>query len=116
MTERPTTSWIRSHLEYVAGCAPVITPAQLEAHTKTRLARVFTLIRARVALGLIRYESNRGRSPCYRTWLQAALDRYDQTGNLDALLDVAFYAMAEFETPSKEGTYYDPNRTERDER
>jgi hypothetical protein len=29
---------------------------------------------------------------------------------------VAFYAMAEFETPSKEGTFYDPNRTERDER
>lgn len=113
---RTTSEWIRTHLEFIAGMAPVLSKAEIDKHVEERLSRAFGLIRARVGMGLIRYESNRGRSPCYFEWLQASLKRYEETKNLDALLDVAFYAIAEFENPSREGTYYDPIREVRNER
>jgi hypothetical protein len=95
---------------------PVFSKDEIDKHVDERLNRAFSLIRSRVGVGFIRYESNRGRSPCYRAWLQDALNRYDSTGNLDALLDAAFYAIAEFENPSKEGTFYHPTRKDRSER
>lgn len=100
----------------MVGMARVLSKEEIDKHVEERLSRAFELIRARVGMGLIRYESNRGRSPCYFEWLQASLKRYEETKNLDALLDAAFYAIAEFETPSREGTFYDPNREVRSER
>jgi len=113
---KKTSDWIRSHIEFVTGMSPLLTKAEIDNHVEARLSRAFGLIRARVAMGLIRYESNRGRSPCYFEWLQASLNRYEKTKNLDALLDVAFYAIAEFENPSREGTFYNTDREVRDER
>jgi hypothetical protein len=101
---------------HVTGTPQRFTREQLEAHVSERLDRVFGLIRARVALGFLRYESNRGRSPCYLEWLEQSLAEYRRTRNIDALLDVAFYAVAEFQDPSMEGTFYRAEKEERNER
>jgi hypothetical protein len=112
---KPVTEWIRHYVDHLLGFTPPVQFNELVSHTTNRIRRPLELILSRVAMGYLRYESNRGRSPCYREWLQQALDRYDQIGNIDALLDVAFYAMAEFENPSKEGTFYESERKEREE-
>jgi hypothetical protein len=116
MKLQKTSDWIRTHIEFVTGMASVLSKADIDKHVEERLSNAFNLIRARVGMGLIRYESNRGRSPCYFEWLQASIKRYEETKNTDALLDVAFYAIAEFENPSREGTFYDPIREVRSER
>ena len=116
MDFQKTSDWIRSHIEFVTGMSPVVTMAEIDKHVETRLSRAFKSIRARVGMGLIRYESNRGRSPCYFEWILASIKRYEETKNTDALLDVAFYAIAEFENSSREGTFYDPQREKRSER
>lgn len=111
-----TSDWIRQHIYFVCAMPRAVSYDTIEKHVHARTERVFELIRCRVAMGYLRYESNRGLSPCYLEWLEAAVARYKATGNLDALLDASFYAMAEFQNPSKEGTYYDPERVVRDER
>ena len=110
------SDWIRAHLLHTCGMSPRFTREQLEAHVTERLDRVFGLIRARVALGFLRYESNRGRAPDYMGWLEQSLAEYKRTRNIDALLDVAFYAMAEFQDASIEGTFYRAKKEERNER
>lgn len=110
---KTTSEWIRLHALSTVGMVERFTIEQVHEHVDARLSRCFGLIRARVGLGFLRYESNRGRSPCYLAWLEQSLDKYKQTGNLDALLDVAFYAIAEIENPSKDGTYLDGGDTQR---
>lgn len=112
---QPISEWIRSHIDFVLGTPPQYTIEQVRAHVDERLSEAFDAIRSRVAMGFLRYESNRGRSPCYLEWLKSALQRYEETGNLDALLDAAFYAIAEFDDPSREGTYYEATRDVRGE-
>ena len=112
---KTVSEWIRLHANFALGMAPVVTSEQLRRHVENRTARVFELIRSRVAVGFIRYESNRGMAPNYLGWLDQALVEYKTTRNLDALLDVAFYAIAEFQTPSIEGTYYRADKDERNE-
>jgi hypothetical protein len=92
--------------------SPVVDMNSLDSHIEDRLSRAFSLIRSRVGVGFIRYESNRGRSPCYLDWLDKSLVCYKETKNLDALLDVAFFAIAEFENPSVEGTFYEHSKDE----
>lgn len=108
---RTTSEWIRLHALYTLGVQKQYTIEQIRGHVKERLDHVFSLIRARVAMGFIRYESNRGRSPNYLGWIEQSLSEYKKTKNIDALLDVAFYAIAEFQDPSIEGTFY---RAEKD--
>lgn len=84
----------------------MFTLDEINHHVESRLSRVFWLIRARVAIGFLRYESNRGRAPSYLGWIEQSLAEYRRTRNIDALLDVAFYAIAEFQNPSTEGTFY----------
>ena len=98
--------WIRSHIFFVCEMGDKFTFDEIEEHVQRRLTRTFFLIRSRVGVGFVRYESNRGRSPCYLDWLKSSLQRYEKEKNVDALLDVAFYAIAEFENPSIEGTFY----------
>ena len=98
--------WIRSHIFYECEIGKTFTHDEIVRHVEERTERVFDLIRARVGVGLIRYEGNRGRAPGYLGWLEQALGEYKDTKNLDALLDVAFYAIAEMQDPSIEGTYY----------
>jgi hypothetical protein len=114
---RTVTEWIRTHLLSLPEVAmnKQISIEETRAHVEERTARVFGLIRARVAMGYLRYESNRGRSPCYADWLEASLMRYHETRNIDCLLDVAFYAMAEFQNPSVTNAVYEPEAHESEE-
>lgn len=107
--------WIRSHIFHACDMAPKFTSDEIARHVHERTERAFDLIRARVAVGYIRYESNRGRAPDYLGWLEQSLAEYKRTKNLDALLDVAFYAIAEMQNPSVDGTFYRAER-EPDER
>lgn len=91
---KTVTEWIRTHTLYTVGMVE-------------RLSRAFYLLQTKCAIGLLQYESNRGRSPNYLGWLEQSLNKYKQTGNIDALLDVAFYAIAESDNPSFEGTFFD---------
>jgi hypothetical protein len=84
----------------------VFTRDEIACHVRERTERVFDLIRARVAVGYIRYESNRGRAPDYLGWLEQSVAEYKRTKNLDALLDASFYALAEFQDSSIGGAYY----------
>ena len=115
---RTTFEWIRLHALYTLGVQKQYTIEQIQDHVRERLEQVFGLIRARVAMGFIRYESNRGRSPNYLGWIEQSLSEYKKTKNIDALLDVAFYAIAEFQDPSVGGTFYRPEKEvdERNER
>lgn len=108
MTGRTVSDWIRTHALRECGITDTFTREQIERHVDERLSGALELIRARVGVGFIRYESNRGRAPDYLAWLYQSLDKYETTGNLDALLDIAFYAIAEFKNPSSEGTFYEP--------
>lgn len=103
--------WIRSHIFHACDMAPRFTRDEIARHVHERTERAFDLIRARVAVGYIRYESCKGRAPNYLEWLEKSLDEYKRTKNLDALLDCAFYSIAELQNPSVEGTYY---RTEKE--
>ena len=85
------------------------TIEQVRAHVEERLARGFYRLYTKCAIGLLQYESNRGRSPNYLAWLEQSLEAYKRTKNIDMILDVAFYAIAESEDPSIPGTFYDSN-------
>lgn len=112
---RSTTEWIRLYLLFKSGIQTQYTIEQIREHVSSRLDSCFDLIRARVGMGFIRYESNRGRSPNYLEWLEASVLNYKKTKNIDALLDVAFYAIAEFQDPSVSGAFYQAEK-EADER
>jgi hypothetical protein len=103
---KTTTEWIRTHALFRAGVAQQFTIEQVRTHVEERLSRAFHLIRAKCAIGLLQYESNRGRSPNYLGWLEQSLEKYKRTKNIDDVLDVAFYAIAESENPSFEGAFY----------
>lgn len=109
---KTVSNWIRQHALHVCGIHRQHTRQEISEHVKERTERVFELIRCRVAVGFLRYESNRGRAPNYLAWLEQSLAEYKATRNIDALLDVAFYAMAEFQDPSLEGTFYRTEKTE----
>ena len=105
------TEWIRKHIFYVLSkedgfLIDGFTLEQVRAHVEERLLRPFTRICTKCAIGLHQYESNRGRSPNYLSWLEQSLEKYKRTKNIDDVLDVAFYAIAESENPSFEGTFY----------
>lgn len=66
------------------------------------------LMRNRIKMGRLRYGPSTNKYN-YGEGIKRKLNRYNETGNKEYLVDIANYAMLEFETPYKENTYFKPD-------
>lgn len=83
----------------------------LEELRKTEWSDEFEkLMRNRRILGAIRYgRTNAKGKPKYDrvNTMRRKIDLYERTKNKEALVDLANYAMVEFQEPTIEGTYFE---------
>lgn len=67
--------------------------------------RFIRKMRKRIGMGFFRYGDSKSYN--YLEGIKKKLARYEETKNLEFLVDVANYAMLEFNDPILEGTYFE---------
>lgn len=109
-TEATVTDWIRLSLYRQAGMAPV-TYEELQRNLARRRCPDFKRARdARTRMGYLRYEllgSQNSLVPYTLASIRVLVERYQVTGNLEYLADIANLAELEWQHPSFEGTYFE---------
>ena len=64
----------------------------------------------RLTVGYLRYETTvRPEEKEYLKRIKSSIRHYETTKNREFLIDLANYAMREFDYPSMDGTFYNPS-------
>ncbi len=73
-------------------------------------------MRQRIIVGTMRYgpSEQNAKIKSGLSWLKERLEEYEQTGNIEVLVDIANFAMMEFKFPSHQTAHFDNSERVRD--
>lgn len=81
----------------------------VEANVEVKAKHFMALMRNRLLMGTYRYQAKATKAEYkYIDGLKLKLKAYEETGNTELLVDIANYALLEFEEPSIEGAHFTP--------
>lgn len=105
---RRVSDWIRNQIERSYGVLPLITLEEIQEYAYRRVEpTIYTLAKARLEMGFVRYESRLGAAPDYLRRIKQMVEKYESTRNREFLVDLLNFVLLEWTTPTIENTYFE---------